>query len=56
VIETLSKLGELVRTASFPLFLMAMHATDKIEIREQVFGIEDVPGDNFPYIPVSQRY
>ena len=52
MIEIISKLSEMFKASSIPLFLLtAIHSTNVNIKEEKKLKIEDaVPGDNFPHI------
>ena len=56
MIEILSKLSGIFKISGLPLFLLMSVNLTKVNIKEEKkFKIEDnVPGDNFPYIVLSQ--
>ena len=55
MIEIISKLSEMFKASSIPLFLLtAIHSTNVNIKEEKKLKIEDaVPGDNFPYVAMS---
>ena len=56
MIEIISKLSATLKSSSLPLFLITVFdSTWRLKIKEKDLRMEDrVPGDNFPYIVISQ--
>jgi hypothetical protein len=57
MLETISKISDILKASVLPLFLLATtHSTGIIMREEKQLSIDDAPGDNFPYIVMARGY